>query len=68
MNQITALIERKKEDEKRQEYLSALICSVLANINRGKGKSFSPADFMQKEEKKKQNIDEMIVMLKVFTK
>ena len=68
INQINALIERKKEEDKRQEYLSALICSVLANINRGKGKSFNASDFMQKEEKKKQNISEMVNLLKAFTK
>lgn len=60
--QIRALIERHEMNKKEQEYYHALICSVIANVNRQKGKSFKPKDFMRKENKK-QTIDEMIMVL-----
>ena len=48
---------------------SALICSVIANVNRGKGKSYTPFDFMPKEKEKKKvmNINEMVEILKQIT-
>ena len=63
------MIERMKERRSAELYSSALICSVIANVNRGKGRPFSPADFMPKEERKKKvmSIDEMLESLKVIT-
>lgn len=52
-------------------YNSALICSVIANVNRKKGKAFDPSDFMPKEKtkkKKKMSIAEMVEALKGITK
>lgn len=66
--QINELIERKQADIKEREYFSALICSVIANVNRGKGKSYKPTDFMRREEKKKQTTKDMLQVLKNFVK
>lgn len=49
---------------------SALICSVIANVHRKKGKAFSPDDFMPKEKPKKQkamSINDMVEVLKLVT-
>lgn len=51
-------------------YNSALICSVIANVNRKKGKAFEPSDFMPKDKKKKKkkmSINEMVEALRGIT-
>jgi len=53
------LVEGYVEREKRAQYRTAILCSVIANVNSGKGKKYKPEDFMPKE--KKQPMD----MLKV---
>jgi hypothetical protein len=51
---------------KREQYRFALVCSVIANANRSKGKAFKPEDFMPKERKKKQSWQEQLQFLQMF--
>ena len=67
LHQINALTERHKEQKKENEYLSAMICSIIANVNSSKGKSYKPSDFMRKE-KKKQTVDEMLLIFQALVK
>ena len=68
--ELNVLMERRAYDLERQDYHAALICSVLANINRDprKGKTYSPSDFMftRKESPKKQTPQDMLEIIKVF--
>ena len=65
-SQYVALQERWQIEQEQREYLSALICSVLANINNTKkSKSYKPSDFMRKP-KKKQTQDEILYMMKLI--
>ena len=51
--QFDALVRRYKDEQRRLDYRSAMICSILAEINRDRKrriKPFSPEDFMPKEE------------------
>ena len=68
LDKLNALSQRYKEKIQQEEYFHALICSVIANVNRGKGKSFKPSDFMRKEEKKQQSLENMINVLQKFVK
>lgn len=62
------LCHRHREAKRAELFNSALICSVIANVHRGKGKPYKPDDFMPKEKKKeKMTINEMVEMLKVVT-
>jgi hypothetical protein len=65
LKQIRALTERYNTERKEQEYLHALICSVIANTK--SKKSFKPKDFMRKEKQKAQTAEEMYQLLKVVT-
>ena len=63
----TARHKRITDDRRVAEYHSALICAVLANINRPKnGKRFKPTDFMSREKKKK-STEELLEALKYIT-
>lgn len=65
-NQYMALQERWQIEQEQREYLSALICAVLANIhNTKKSKNYKPADFMRKP-KKKQTQEQMLHMMKMI--
>ena len=66
LSQIRALISRYENEKKEQEYFHALICSVIANVNSGKGKIFKPKDFMRKENKK-QTTEEMLMILQALS-
>ncbi len=66
LEQINALTDRHKEQKKETEYLSALLCSVIANVNKGKGKSYKPSDFMRKE-KKMQTTEQMLMILQALS-
>jgi len=45
--QLDALVKRHTDEQERQDYRAALICAVLANINRKKNsRTFQPRDFM----------------------
>lgn len=67
--EFNSLCLRHKEKQRAELFNSALICSVIANVNRGKGKAYSPADFMPKEKKKpkKMSVDELVSVLKSIT-
>jgi hypothetical protein len=57
-------MERHALAEKRLDYRAALLCSVIANANRGKKqKTFKPDDFMPRV-KKKQSPEEMLSVVK----
>lgn len=55
----SALADRYEVEQEKEYWRTGLICSVLANINRGKDtKAFTPQDFMpQKEPPKKMDLD-----------
>jgi hypothetical protein len=60
------LIERHSLAEKRLDYRTALLCSVIANVNRGKKqKAFKPDDFMPRE-RKKQTPQDMLSFIKGY--
>lgn len=67
--EFNSLCHRHKEKQRAELFNSALICSVIANVNRGKGKAFTPSDFMPKEKVKKKvmSIIDMIDVLKQVT-
>lgn len=51
-------MKRKKQiddyKEKKADYRTGIIASVIANVNTPKEKSYSPDDFMPQEKEKKQ--------------
>jgi hypothetical protein len=51
---------------KRENYRFALVCSVIANANRSKGRPFKVEDFMPKEKKKKQTWQQQLQFLQAF--
>lgn len=63
------MFERHKQKQSADLFNSALICSVIANVHRGKGKSFQPSDFMpiERKKRKKMSIAEMMESLKAIT-
>ena len=67
--EFNSLCLRHKENQRAELFNSALICSVIANVNRGKGKAFTPSDFMPKEKSKnkKMSVVDMIDVLKQVT-
>lgn len=69
LGEFNSLCVRHKEAKRAEMFNSALICSVIANVNRGKGKVYTPADFMPKEQKKKKamTMQDMISVLKQVT-
>ncbi len=69
LEEFNSLCHRHKEKQRAELFNSALICSVIANVNRGKGKAYTPLDFMPKEKKKPKpmSINEMVDLLKQVT-
>lgn len=69
IKQFNSLCARHKEKKRADMFNSALICSVIANVNRGKGKPFQPSDFMPKEKEKtrKMTTEEMVEILREIT-
>ena len=68
LEEFNALTEAHQQKLKEQEYNSALICSVLANINKSKSqKTYKPSDFMR-QVKKKQSVDEMANVLNLIAR
>jgi hypothetical protein len=51
---------------KRENYRFALVCSVIANANRSKGRPFRVEDFMPKEKKKRQTWQQQLQFLQAF--
>ena len=59
-------MERYALSQKRLDYRAALICSVIANVNRGKRqKAFKPKDFMPRE-RRRQTHEEMLAYVKAM--
>lgn len=70
LKEFNLLMKRHKEQRSADMFNSALICATIANVNRTKGRSYTPLDFMPKEEvktKKKMTIAEMVNVLKAVT-
>lgn len=70
LKEFNLLMKRHKEQRSAEMFNSALICATIANVNRTKGKAYTPMDFMPKEEekpKKKMSIAEMVNVLKAVT-
>ena len=69
--QFDALVRQHIEEQKKLDSRTALICTVLANINRNpkkKSKSFTVEDFMPKYEKAKEtkSAEEMLETVKLW--
>lgn len=67
--ELTALIDRHKENQEWQNWRAALICSILANIYRDpkkKSQPFTPEDFMPGHEKKAQSREQMLANIKLL--
>lgn len=67
MREVAYLVERYNTDMERQDYHAALVCAVLANINRDpkkKAEPFTVSDFMassdHKEEPEKEELDYLL--------
>lgn len=60
------LVKAYEQKAKREHYRFALVCSVIANANRSKGKPFKPDDFMPREPKKKQTWEEQLRIIQQF--
>jgi hypothetical protein len=69
LKEFDALSSRYKDTQYRLDYRAALICSVLAEINRDRKrrpKAFKPEDFMP-QKPKKMNPKQMDNSLKIIT-
>ena len=47
LNEFMLLVDRHKEQQRRDDWRAALICATLANVN--SKKKYQPKDFMPKE-------------------
>lgn len=67
LKELLLLFERHRQAQERQDYRSALICSVIANTHKGKNtQPYKPADFMAKKEKK--TAEQMFETVKALNK
>jgi hypothetical protein len=54
------LLKRHQEAEERAFFRTGIICSVIANVNRGKNtKAYKPKDFMPKKPDNRDMIDKV---------
>ncbi len=60
-------MEAYNEREEREFFRTGIICSVIANVNSGKGKKFKPEDFMPKRDNKKKQRNDMLEAAKAWT-
>ena len=69
IKEFNSLCHRHRENKRAELFNSALICATIANVNRKKGKAYSPDDFMPKIKKKpkQMSIEEMVEILKQVT-
>ena len=69
LREFNLLMKRHKEQRSAEMFNSALICATIANVNRSKGRAYTPQDFMPKEKEKKikMKIEDMLSVLKVVT-
>lgn len=68
--QLKALRDRKQEADRRQDYRSALICSVLANLQRNpqkRSQPYTPDDFMLSRKKQKPDQGYLLEKMKRLT-
>jgi len=67
IKEFNALIERYNNNQEWLNHRTALICTVLANMWRGKNtKTFTPDDFMPKERARQQTPKQMLATAKVL--
>jgi len=68
LRKLALLIKRHSLEQERQDYRSAMICTLLYNINRGKGKkALSPTDFMPRAKTEK-TAEQMFQTVKALNK
>lgn len=69
LREFNLLMKRHKEQRSAEMFNSALICATIANVNRSKGRAYTPQDFMPKEKEKKikMKIGDMLSVLKAVT-
>lgn len=69
LREFNLLMKRHKEQRSAEMFNSALICATIANVNRSKGRAYTPQDFMPKEKEKKikMKIEDMLSVLKAVT-
>jgi hypothetical protein len=67
-DQFNALLKRHNLKQEREDSQIAMICAVIANIFRGKGKPYKIKDFMPGKPKRKQTPEEMVEILKGYTR
>jgi hypothetical protein len=69
LREFNMLMKRHKEQRSADMFNSALICATIANVNRSKGRAYTPQDFMPKEKEKKikMKIEDMLSVLKAVT-
>ena len=69
IDEFNALLKRHNLKQEREDSRAAMICTVIANIFRGKGKPYKITDFMPSKPRQKRNQTpvEMVEMLKCFT-
>ena len=61
------LLKRHQEAEERAFYQTAIICSVIANVNRGKNKkAYKPEDFMPKKRDNRSMIEKAGAINEMF--
>ena len=66
-----AFFELEPWGEERADLRAGIIASTIANVNRSKGKAFSPGDFMPEFDKpvrKHQTPEEMAAVMNLFAK
>lgn len=63
------LMKRHNAEQERRDLRAALICSVIANVNRDpkKGKSYQPKDFMPKK-RQQQTPEQMLQTVKALNR
>ena len=65
--ELNALIERRGDSNDRQNYRTALLCSVIANTVRNrkkKARPFTPEDFLPKKRHGAQTAEQMLAQVK----
>lgn len=71
LRQFSSLVSRHIIHQEREDYRAALVCSVLANVNRDEKKRrqpFTPEDFMpgKARPQKQQTTDDMLNTVKAL--
>lgn len=67
LKEFNALVERRKNEQEWLNYRAALICTVLANIWRGKNtKVFKPEDFMPGKKHEGQTPEQMLTTVQML--